>query len=140
MNAQTKANMPEIVEIKQINGKSYLFRACTACRRFDVPHDDPRKTCERCRDKSRKRYASVHEKTLARLKEPVEGLLPESSSTHSQSQSSGQSLKRKAEKTLGELEGEERKRALKTTKRSVNVVAKKAELVSDDQTSLFRWH
>ncbi|KAF9443778.1 hypothetical protein P691DRAFT_737419 [Macrolepiota fuliginosa MF-IS2] len=120
MNTATNANETIIFRIDQVTGEKHQFRACTTCKHFHVPIQDQRKTCERCREKSR-----LRNRMRAKAQAEPTGQMDESASpaVFGPDSSASRPSKREAEKTLRELEGDEQKRALKMMKSSLNAMA-----------------
>ncbi|KXN84672.1 hypothetical protein AN958_12050 [Leucoagaricus sp. SymC.cos] len=94
-------------------GDLLQFRMCSSCRRPSVPLGESKKTCSKCREKQKRQQAKA-KLAAAEL---------EGENTHSQFLKSGfpdRGLKRKPEKTLQGLEGEQPRRALKMMKHALN--------------------
>ncbi|KAF5344993.1 hypothetical protein D9756_011304 [Leucocoprinus leucothites] len=103
-----------------------LYRACTACRRLTVPVEDAKKTCRKCRTKSSERARRKREEAYAEA--TLHAHNPEGPSPQN-TEPSDQSLRRKPEKALRELEGEEQRRAIKMMKDSINIAAQRSHTV-----------
>lgn len=138
------------VEIMVDKATGIKFRACTTCKRFNIPLLDTRRTCSGCRQKRNESSKKAREQSRAKI---MEAELATGNSGQRSSPSRSNSTpthvipppaKRKAEKTTPSLEGEDRpKKVAKTMKLSLEVTTQKESvsrylsLTFDKETDLF---